>query len=81
MFCRAKGAGFVPSAACWNDVQRMKFKGGQGDLSQRNVRVVRRVKRAAKNTDLARRWRQTQSRLGKKWVVKRSSCEPASTGR
>ena len=71
----------MPSTAGWNDVQRIKLKSAQGDLRQRNVRIVRRVKSAAKNANLARRFSQTQSRLGKNCVVKRSSCEPASTGR
>jgi hypothetical protein len=54
-------------------------------LRQRDVRVVRRIKRAAKHANALSPWRlcgaQTQSRLTRNSWYSRSSVDPASTWR
>ena len=81
MLGSTQGSCFVPSPASRNNVQCIQRKCCASNLRQRDVRVVRRIKRAAKYADSFLLQGQIQSRLGKNSVVNRSSCEPGSTGR
>ena len=88
MRCIAQGSGLVPCVPGGNNVQYVQRKIIQCNAGQSDVSIVRRIKRTAKNTDAfwcrtgqCRSQTQTQSRLTKNSLYKRSSCDPASTGR
>ena len=76
----------VPGLPGRNDVQTVEFELLDGCIGQRHVRMMRRVERTAKYANAllvgrSSRFAQTHSRFTRNSLYKRSSCEPASTGR
>lgn len=86
MLRSAQRTRLVPRLPGRNDVQVVEFKLVDGRPGQRDVRMMRRVERTTKyaNAVFVRRSGsrvQTHSRLTRNSLYRRSSAEPASTGR
>lgn len=80
---RAQCPRLVPGLPGRNDIKAVQSELRQRRLRQRHVRIVGRVKCTAKHANALGSWGwwriQTQSRLIKNSLYKRSSGEPAST--
>lgn len=84
VFGRAKGPGLVPGLPGGDDVQGIELQLRHCRTGQRNVGLVRRVKRTTEHADSSGAggdFAQSQSRRIKNSLCRRSSAEPASVGR